>query len=106
LSVHSEKDQGAAVEQATGRKRGKRGGQRRGKRAATLKRIHAASRDRQQAWADGARPSETERQTTELTALYGDLRGERQQTYTEATKRGLQLEGSDVRRVKSRRLAA
>lgn len=66
--------QGAAPQQqATIRKRGRRGGRRRGKRATVEGRIRAALRQRAEALAEG-RGNDARRLTTDLEALYPEWR--------------------------------
>lgn len=72
-------DSGAAPDeqQATTRKRGRRGGRRRGKRAVSLRALNKKAEKRQAAWLKAGRPNETQRLTTDLEELYQQLRGER-----------------------------
>jgi hypothetical protein len=95
MAVTDGTEQGAAPttgQQATTRKRGRRGGRRRGKRSQTLRVIHAVAHQRQDAWAEGDHPVIVEKLTVDLDGLYAGLHGERRELFAQTP----QLEGRDV----------
>jgi hypothetical protein len=61
----------------TTRKRGSRGGKRRGRHHGTMRKIHRAAHDRQDAWQVGDQANTVAVLTEDLEVLYGELRVKR-----------------------------